>query len=123
MTEESDFELVGALVRPYVLTSGRELPPDREFSVTTLVTAVEGALESRILEPESRTILELCSGGFLSVVEVAGHTGLPLGVIRVLLADLAESGLVQTRAPVPIAERADRKLLEDVLNGLRTRFA
>nr|WP_155074006.1 DUF742 domain-containing protein [Streptomyces taklimakanensis] len=105
------------------MTSGRELPPDREFSVTTLVTAVEGALESRILEPESRRILELCSGGFLSVVEIAGHTGLPLGVVRVLLADLAEGGLVHTRAPVPIAERADRKLLEDVLNGLRTRFA
>ncbi|MGK5499344.1 DUF742 domain-containing protein [Streptomyces sp. URMC 125] len=115
--------MVGELVRPYVLTSGRELPPDREFSVTTLVTASEGALESRILEPESRTILELCSGGFLSVVEIAGHTGLPLGVVRVLLTDLAESGLVHTRAPVPIAERADRKLLEDVLNGLRTRFA
>ncbi|MFD1830683.1 DUF742 domain-containing protein [Streptomyces desertarenae] len=115
--------MVGELVRPYVLTSGRELPPDREFSVTTLVTASEEALESRILEPESRTILELCSGGFLSVVEIAGHTGLPLGVVRVLLTDLAESGLVHTRAPVPIAERADRKLLEDVLNGLRTRFA
>ncbi|MEE1942120.1 DUF742 domain-containing protein [Streptomyces sp. TRM 70361] len=123
MTEEPDFEVVGELVRPYVITSGRTLPSDREFSVTTLVTASEKAQQSRVLDPESRSILELCSGGFLSIAEIAGHTGLPLGVVRVVLSDLAESKLIYTRAPVPVAERADRQLLEDVLHGLRSHFA
>ncbi|WP_405591683.1 DUF742 domain-containing protein [Streptomyces sp. NBC_01190] len=122
MTDEADLDLTGELVRPYVITNGRDLPSDETFSMTTLVMAVENASQSRVLAPESRHILDLCSGGYLSVVEVAGHTGLPLGVVRVLLAQLAESSLVQTRAAVPRAQRTDRKLLEDVLNGLKDRF-
>lgn len=121
--EEQEFELVGELVRPYVITGGRELPSDGDFSVTTLVTATEEALHSRVLTPENRSILDLCSEGFLSVAEIAGHTGLPLGIVRALLAELAESKLIVTRVPVPSAERADKQLLEDVLNGLRKRFA
>jgi hypothetical protein len=124
MTDEPDpqLDLTGELVRPYVITYGRELPSDEKFSMTTLVMATEDAPHSRVLAPESQHILDLCSGGFLSVVEVAGHTGLPLGVVRILLAQLAESSLINTRAAVPLAQRTDRKLLEDVLNGLKDRF-
>lgn len=122
MTDEPDLDLAGELVRPYVITNGRELPADEYFSMTTLVMAVEDVTQTRVLAPESRHILDLCSGGFLSVVEVAGHTRLPLGVVRVLLAQLAENSLINTRAAVPIAQRTDRKLLEDVLNGLKDRF-
>jgi hypothetical protein len=122
VTDEPDLDLAGELVRPYVITNGRELPADEYFSMTTLVMAVEDVTQTRVLAPESRHILDLCSGGFLSVVEVAGHTRLPLGVVRVLLAQLAENSLINTRAAVPIAQRTDRKLLEDVLNGLKDRF-
>ncbi|MFH0243976.1 DUF742 domain-containing protein [Streptomyces sp. HK10] len=122
-TEESNFELVGELVRPYVITNGRDLPSDRDFSVTTLVTAADEASHSRVLTPEARSILNMCLEGYLSVAELAGHMGLPLGIVRGVLAELAESGLIHTRAPVPSAQRADRQLLEDVLHGLRTRFA
>jgi hypothetical protein len=122
VTDEPDLDLTGELVRPYVITNGRDLPSDETFSMTTLVMTVENAAQSRVLAPESRHILDLCSGGYLSVVEVAGHTRLPLGVVRVLLAQLAENSLINTRAAVPIAQRTDRKLLEDVLNGLKDRF-
>ncbi|WP_051717088.1 DUF742 domain-containing protein [Streptomyces megasporus] len=122
-TEDADFELRGELVRPYVITNGRELPSEREFSVTTLVTVTDEAPNSRVLSPESRSILDLCSGGYLSVVEIAGHTGLPLGIVRALLAELAENKLIWTRAPVPSAESADKQLLKEVLHGLRRRFA
>jgi hypothetical protein len=120
--DEPDLNQTGELVRPYVITNGRELPSDSTYSVTTLVTATEGALDSRILAPEARHVLELCAGGFLSVVEVAGRTRLPLGVVRLLLADLAAGGLITVRVPVPRAHRADEKLLNDVLTGLRARF-
>jgi hypothetical protein len=60
--------------------------------------------------------------GFLSVAEVAAHTHLPLGIVRILVAELEESGLVITRKPVPRAERADRELLNAVLDGLKARF-
>ncbi|WNI19022.1 DUF742 domain-containing protein [Actinacidiphila sp. ITFR-21] len=124
MTDEPDLDLdlTGALVRPYVITNGQDLPSDEQFSMTTLVMATEDAPGSRILAPESQHILDLCAGGYLSVVEVAGHTGLPLGVVRIVLAQLAERRLINTRAAVPLAQRTDRKLLEDVLNGLKDRF-
>lgn len=32
----------------------------------------------------------MCSGGYLSVAELAGHTQLPLGVLKILLSSLAE---------------------------------
>jgi uncharacterized protein DUF742 len=120
--DEPNLDVTGELVRPYVITSGRDLPSGSAFTMTTLVTATEQGLSSRVLTPESRHILELCSGGYLSVVEVAGHTRLPLGVVRILLAELAESGAVIVRAPVPTAQRADEKLLQDVLSGLKARF-
>jgi hypothetical protein len=119
---DPDLDLTGELVRPYVITNGRELPADEQFSMTTLVMATEDAPRGRVLAPESQHILNLCAGGFLSVVEVAGHTGLPLGVVRIVLAQLAESSFINTRAAVPLAQRTDRKLLEDVLNGLKDRF-
>ncbi|MDG9702606.1 DUF742 domain-containing protein [Streptomyces sp. DH37] len=121
--EDSAFESTGRLVRPYVITGGREIPSEREFSVTTLITAADDASDKWVTSPESRSVLELCAGGYLSVVEIAGYLNLPLGIVRGLLAELAENGLILTRAPVPSAERVPRQLLEDVLDGLRARFA
>lgn len=124
MTGDEAFEPVGELVRSYVIANGRALPSAEDFSVTTLVAATEDrASQSRLLSPEARAIVELCSGGFLSVAEVAGHVGQPLGIVRALLAELVESSLIHTRAPVAMAERTDIKILEDVLHGLRARFA
>lgn len=120
--DEPNLDATGELIRPYVITNGRELPQGTAFTMTTLVTATEEGLNSRVLTPESRRILDLCSGGYLSVVEVAGHTKLPLGVVRILLTELTESGFMTARAPVPVAQRADEKLLQDVLSGLKARF-
>lgn len=122
MSDEPDLLLSGELVRPYVITQGRELPSDRDFSVATLVKATDTALQSRVLAPESRQILQLCSRGFLSVAEIAGQTELPLGIVRVLLSQLREDQLITTRAPIPLAQQADKQLLKDVLNGLKERF-
>jgi hypothetical protein len=110
------------LVRPYVITNGRELLSDSEFSLITLVTASTDASRSGHLDPEKRGLLELCSGGYLSVAEIVGHTRLPVGVVKILLADLTEDGYLVTRAPIPAAKRVDRQILEEVLNGLQARF-
>lgn len=73
--------------------------------------------------PEVRAIWELCSGGYLSVAEVAGHLGLPVGVARLLLTDLFEQGHLLRRAAPPPAQAVDRTILEGVLHGLQRRFA
>jgi hypothetical protein len=52
---------------------------------------------------------------------VAALLRLPLGVVRVLIADLAERGVVQvhTTASSDSDSRPDAALLERVLSGLR----
>ncbi len=120
--DDPNLDLTGDLVRPYVITNGRELPYDNAFSLTTLVTSTQAAQHGRVLAPESRSVLDLCSGGYLSVAEVAAHARLPLGVVRILLAELTDNGLVTARAPIPAAQRTDEKLLQDVLSGLKARF-
>ncbi|WP_418958913.1 DUF742 domain-containing protein [Streptomyces tritici] len=112
------------LVRPYVITKGRGLPDDTQLSLITLVTAApeEGTQRPTRLSPEEQRLLDICSAGYLSVAEIAGHTRLPLGVVKILLASLTEGGYLLTRAPVARAPLADREILEEVLNGLRRKF-
>lgn len=122
MTSPDEHDPVNnGLVRPYVITNGREPPRDDRFSMITLVT-VSDEEPPRLLEPEMRALWDLCSGGFLSVAEVAGHLQLPVGIVRVLLTDLAEQGRLLTRAAPAPAELVDKKILEEVLYGLQARF-
>ncbi|WP_217139811.1 DUF742 domain-containing protein [Streptomyces sp. AC627_RSS907] len=112
-----------ALVRPYVITKGRGLPDDEQLSLITLVTAAADAAQRPTrLSPEELNLLDLCSAGYLSVAEIAGHTHYPLGVVRILLASLMEGGYLMTRPPVAPARLADKEILEEVLNGLRAKF-
>ncbi|MCT4351655.1 DUF742 domain-containing protein [Streptomyces sp. Je 1-79] len=112
------------LVRPYVITKGRGLPDEAQLSLVTLVTAADDRQQRRPtrLSPEEQSLLELCTAGYLSVAEVAGHTRLPIGVVRILLSALSEGGYLVTRPPVQRAALADRDILEEVLNGLRAKF-
>ncbi|UKY54298.1 DUF742 domain-containing protein [Streptomyces inhibens] len=110
------------LVRPYVITNGRDLLDDDRFSLITLVTVAAEPPRTKPLDPEKLRLLELCSGGFLSIAEIAGHTRLPVGVVRILVSDLTQEGHLYSRAPIPSAQLVDRQILEEVLNGLQARF-
>ncbi|MFD8569594.1 DUF742 domain-containing protein [Streptomyces sp. NPDC057694] len=118
---EPEFETeAGQLVRPYVITRGRDLPPEDEFSLITLVTTTTDEQQRpQRLSPEERQVLEMCSVGYLSVAEIAAHSQQPLGVVKVLLSSLAEGGYLVTRAPVPSARLANKSLLQEVLDGLK----
>ncbi|MGW2212035.1 DUF742 domain-containing protein [Streptomyces sp. NPDC001781] len=119
---DHDVELTGDLVPLFVITRGRALPPEHQYSHTTLVTAGREAHPTRSLGPEASSVLDLVADGYLSVAEVAGHTHLPLGVVRILLAQMEEAGLLVVRNAVPSAEPPNRELLSAVLDGLKTRF-
>lgn len=108
-----------ALVRPHVVTGGRSRPTRTIFDLVTLVTAA-AADRPTGLGPERRRIVQLCQGGALSVAEVAGHLGLPVSVTRVLLSDLVDSGHITTWTQNTPAGAARVRLLERVLDGLRT---
>lgn len=108
----------GGLVRPYVVTGGRSSASRNHFDLATLVIS-HSDLSRTGLTPEQRRVVELCLPGALSAAEISGHLGLPLGVLRILLADLMDSGHITTRAPIPAAQRPGKILLEEVLRGLR----
>jgi hypothetical protein len=112
----------GPIVRPYALTGGRTEPADGEvldlIAVVVAVTPAGTAGDSLTLSPEHRRILSLCHHP-ATLADVASDTALPVGVIRVLLADL----LIQDRIAVLPQRLADEQpsaeLLKEVLHGLR----
>jgi hypothetical protein len=107
-----------SLVRPYVVTEGRATPSRNTLDLFTLVRTT-GYPAHTSLTPEKHELLGLCQGGPLSVAETAAHLAVPVGICKVLIADLVDAGLLTTRAPVPPAELPDRELVEEVLRGLR----
>ncbi|MGW3910391.1 DUF742 domain-containing protein [Streptomyces sp. NPDC005070] len=114
----------GPLVRPYAVTGGRTTagPAGTHFDLIALVTldgAAPEADEDTSLGPEHRTMIELCRAETLSVAELAAGTGLPVGVVRVLLGDLLERGCVTVHRPVPPAHLPDERILREVIEGLR----
>ncbi|WP_300008843.1 DUF742 domain-containing protein [Pseudonocardia sp.] len=103
------------LVRPYVLTGGRTRA-GVEFAVEALLTARPGP--PRAGEPVEHTrIRGLCEQP-RSVAEVAALAGFPLGVVRVLLADMHAAGAVAVHRTAD-AGGPDLALMERVLAGLR----
>jgi nucleoside phosphorylase len=55
-----------------------------------------------------------------SVAEVSADLGIPLGVVRVLVSDLADEGKIRIRPTVNGAGEPGQELLERVLRGLQT---
>jgi uncharacterized protein DUF742 len=56
----------------------------------------------------------------LSIAEVSAQLHLPLGVVRVLVGDMADERLVMVHRPAHAGDRPDLTLLERVLYGLQT---
>jgi Protein of unknown function (DUF742) len=118
-------EPTGALVRPYAVTRGRTRPK-LEIAIEALVeTTVRGrAANSRAgggNGQEQQYISTLCDGRVQSLAEIAARMQLPLGVARVIVADMASDGLVAVYEPTSLDENdaVGTELLERVLSGLR----
>jgi hypothetical protein len=107
------------VVRPYALTRGRTRPGRSDLRLEALVRGVVG-IEDPSSTPERRRILERATSSILSVAELSAHLSLPLGVVRVLVGDLADEGLVVVHTGSPSAAPAatQLKVLESVLNGI-----
>ncbi|WP_431967405.1 DUF742 domain-containing protein [Actinacidiphila sp. bgisy160] len=115
-----------ARVRPYALTGGRT-SFGHVLLVETFVATIDGSTERRELTsgswaervmPEMRAIVELCRR-MRSVAEISALLRMPLGVVRVLLSDLADQGRIRVYGTGHGPGAPDRALLERVLGGLR----
>jgi hypothetical protein len=108
------------LVRPYAMTGGRTRPR-YQLAIEALVstTADPSRLHGQL--PEHQRICRLCFE-IKSVAEISALLSIPLGVARILVADLAEAGLVAIHQPggdEAAGGQPDVTLLERVLSGLR----
>jgi len=92
-TDEGD----GVFVRPFIVTRGRTRPLHDGLRLETLVEALPAAL-SAPLQFEQRQIVELAQHP-VSVAEVAARVGVPLGVARVLIADLYTGNYISLHEP------------------------
>ncbi len=106
------------VVRPYAITGGRTRLDQDEIEVEALVTTTSMGATARDLSFERRSIALLCRD-VLSVAELSAKLRLPLGVIRLLVGDMADQGLVDLHRPTHFDDRPDLSLLERVLYGLR----
>ena len=114
-----DEEDGGSLVRPYARTRGRTRT-DYDLAIETLVTTSErGRTQTAPARPEHRSISELCMEA-RSIAEISAHLRLPLGVVRVLIGDMADTGLVLIHdSGMVVGDRPSMEFLERVLSGLR----
>jgi hypothetical protein len=118
-------EPTGALVRPYAVTRGRTRPK-LEIALEALVETTvrgRGTGTGRGGGSEHQYIAAMCDGGRVqSLAEIAARMQLPLGVARVIVADMAHDGLVAVYEPTSLEDETDAvgtELLERVLSGLR----
>jgi Protein of unknown function (DUF742) len=104
--------------RPYTLTGGRtraqiELPI--EVTVETLGGEIDWAPN------DVRTVIVQLCHDRPSIAEISSYAALPIGVTRVLVGDLVESGHLRVHATLTdrstVVDR--RRLIERTLDGLR----
>jgi Protein of unknown function (DUF742) len=104
-------------VRPYAMTGGRTRPTHDDLEIETLVSTTSVGEQTPKLTVEQRAIAALCHD-ILSIAEVSARLRLPLGVVRVLVGDMADERLVMVYRPAQAGDRPDLALLERVLYGL-----
>lgn len=108
----------GDVLRPFIITGGRTRPVDDRLRMETLVTAAPAALVAP-LGFERGQIVRLCQRP-LSVAEVSAALKVPIGVARVLIADLVSERLLVPHAHVTLGEVPSRDLLERIRDGVRS---
>jgi hypothetical protein len=108
----------GRILRPFILTGGRTRPVDGRLRVETLVAADPAALAAP-LTLERLRIVRMCQRP-LSVAEIAHGLGSPIGVAKVLVADLLVDRLVTVHEHLGLGDAAaTMALLERIRDGVR----
>jgi hypothetical protein len=107
----------GPVVRPYALTGGRTRATGEIIDLLALVTSADDSGDEFLAEPEYLAVLQLCQQP-TPVADLASDLDLPLGVVRILLSDMRELGLIIIRPPAR-GRLTDPRVLKDVADALR----
>jgi hypothetical protein len=125
VTDTADALAAGRLVRPYTMTggrTGRDLP---QIALEAQVVSTRAGLENRHLYRfEAARIIDMAQRQ-LALVELAAHLDVPVGVVRVVTADLARRGAIQIMdPPTGMTTGLDgyqyTTLLRKVLDGIKS---
>jgi hypothetical protein len=109
----------GPIVRPYAMTRGRTRPRGEAMDLISIVVGADlGSVNRYGLDPEHLDVLAICRQP-TPVADIASEIDLPLGVVRVLLDDLRDKGLINVQAPAAPSQTPDERILRQVLDGLR----
>jgi Protein of unknown function (DUF742) len=105
-------------VRPYAVTGGRTRPSSTDLPIEALVQSLRAPAPG--MTAETVKILDLTATEFLSIAELSAHVKLPVGVVRVIVSDLADEGKVRIHGIATGQEGLATSLsvLESVLNGI-----
>ena len=106
----------GRLIRPYAMTGGRTLA-ESEISLEAQIQATARASQHLgAYRWEAAKVVELVQSP-MALIEIAARLQIPIGVARVLVADLVSDGAVILH--VPEKTQSFASLLERVLDGVR----
>jgi hypothetical protein len=118
-----------ATVRPYAVTGGRVRSATSDLPLEALVEVMPGAVNSYGLPPEKRSILQHAAHTYVSIAELSALLRMPLGVTKVLVADLQEDNYITVHTSTPLNVHTGHgsnnsglslSVLESVLNGIST---
>jgi hypothetical protein len=111
-----DGDRTGRLIRPYAMTGGRTTA-DTEISLEAQIQASTRASQHLgAYRWEAAKVVELVQTP-MALIEIAARLQIPIGVARVLVADLLNDGAVVLH--VPHKTQSFASLLERVLDGVR----
>ncbi|MER7451450.1 DUF742 domain-containing protein [Nocardia beijingensis] len=102
-------------VRPFVVTAGRTTPLLDGLRIETMVWADPAAL-SAPLRFEQRTLVRLCQRP-RSIAEIGVALGVPIGVAKVVVSDLAATGHVSVRSADQLTAAAIERI-RDLVRAL-----
>ena len=111
----------GPVVRPYAVTKGRTMPASGSFvGLIDMVLAVGDPIapSDARLGREHRRLLSRCRQP-ITVVDLASDVDLPVGVVRVLVSDLSQYGMLRVVAASDGSAANHERLLKDVLDALQ----
>ncbi|WP_157248578.1 DUF742 domain-containing protein [Nonomuraea typhae] len=114
-------EDAGPVVRPYAVARGRTRSSSAALDLLATVagTGLPVPAQAELSAQHRRILGQVARGRGTPVAEVASDLNLPVGVVRVLLGDLLDYGLIQVRQPPSRANTPTENLLREVINGLR----
>jgi len=113
----------GRIVRPYTMTGGRTGSDLPRIALEALVTATPAGMRMRTrFRWESADIITHTRKE-TAIIELAALLEVPIGVVRVLAADLADKGAVTITDPpseTDVTSDGYTDLLQKVLDGIKS---